>query len=149
MIESRRLGSEVCVVIRESALYLQLADFERARFTIMRMCETILPRVTQIMDVHRVRFVDLQPQSIQCLAFSSYNDKDQLAVSRADASIELWCQCNGKELRHELTIPGRSDLSVETMGWMQDRLFSSGLTGWKASSILLYSNLCFIPFPVI
>ena len=81
-----------------------------------------------------MRFVELQPKSIQCLAFSSNDDRGRLAVSRADASIELWCQCNSKELRHEQTIPGRSDLSVETMGWMQERLFSSGLTGRKTGS---------------
>ena len=93
----------------------------------------------EIMDVHRVRFVELEPKAIHCLAFSSCDERPRLAVSRSDASIELWRQCEGRELRHELTIPGRSDSSVEAMVWSGERLFSTGLTGkeeWEENDAL-------------
>ena len=76
-----------------------------------------------------MRFVDVEPKAIHCLAFSHSDERSRLAVSRADASIELWRQCEGRELRHELTIPGRSDSTVEAMVWSGERLFSTGLTG--------------------
>lgn len=113
----------------------------RPRFQYLRMRNWRLGHVAKVlhksrlaqpyllMDVHRLRFVDLEPKSINCLAFSNAAERARLAVSRADASIELWRQCDGKELRHEFTIPGRSDSTVETMAWSGERLFSSGLTG--------------------
>ena len=59
----------------------------------------------------------------------------RLAVSRADASIELWSgeARAGRSARmswyQELVIPGTEGESVETLTWCGGRLYSAGLNG--------------------
>lgn len=48
-------------------------------------------------------------------------------VCREDASIEIWDTQHAPHLIR--TIPGSSDVSVEAIGWVGNRLFSAGLTG--------------------
>ena len=81
------------------------------------------------MDVHRLRFIECDPQPINCLAFSGTADCQKLAVSRGDASIEIWATIDGENYYKENFLPGRTDTSVEAMVWCGKRLFSAGLTG--------------------
>lgn len=81
------------------------------------------------MDVHRLRFIECDPQPINCLAFSGAADCPKLAVSRGDASIEIWATIDGEDYYKENFLPGRTDTSVEAMVWCGKRLFSAGLTG--------------------
>ena len=46
-------------------------------------------------QVHNVRFFDLPPRSAHCLAYS--RDRNLLALSRADYSIEIWHFGNGND----------------------------------------------------
>ncbi|XP_075161561.1 UTP4 small subunit processome component l(3)72Dn [Haematobia irritans] len=75
--------------------------------------------------IHNVRFYNLQPRSIHCMAYNSLWKK--LAVSRNDGSIEIW------DVRHvpclERTIPKTPQNSVEGLAWCSERLFSAGLNG--------------------
>ncbi|KAF5288217.1 hypothetical protein FQA39_LY03985 [Lamprigera yunnana] len=77
--------------------------------------------------VHNVRFYKPKPEAIYCI--SLHRTKDILAVSRADAVIEIW------NLNHvpyiERTITCTPDnYSIEGLTWCGDRLFSVGLTGY-------------------
>uniref|UniRef100_A0A1I8PX43 Uncharacterized protein n=1 Tax=Stomoxys calcitrans TaxID=35570 RepID=A0A1I8PX43_STOCA len=76
-------------------------------------------------QIHNVRFYNLQPRSIQCMAYNTIWKK--LAVSRNDGSIEIW------DVRHapclERTIPKSPQNSVEGLAWSSERLFSAGLNG--------------------
>ena len=81
------------------------------------------------MEVHRLRFIECDPQPIHCLAFSSATDRPKLAVSRGDASIEIWATNDGEQYYQETLVPGRTDTSVEALVWCGKRLFSTGLTG--------------------
>ncbi len=81
-------------------------------------------------NVHRVRFIEFRPKAIHCLAFSDDSDRSpRLAVSRGDASLEIWATCDGERYHQETWVPGREDSSVEALVWCQGRLFSAGLTG--------------------
>ncbi|XP_061389746.1 U3 small nucleolar RNA-associated protein 4 homolog [Musca vetustissima] len=75
--------------------------------------------------IHNVRFYNLQPRSIHCMAYNTIWKK--LAVSRNDGSIEIW------DVRHapclERTIPKSPQNSVEGLAWSAERLFSAGLNG--------------------
>lgn len=83
-----------------------------------------------VMDVHRLKFIDLQARAITCLAFDASVDFPRLAVSRSDASIEIWRYIGShKDFCYCHTIPGREGVSIETLKWSGDRLFSSGLSG--------------------
>lgn len=82
------------------------------------------------MDVHRVRFIEHDPQPIHCLAFSDESSKSpQLALSRGDGSIEIWRTDNGENFYKDIWVPGGTDGSVEALAWCSGRLFTSGLTG--------------------
>ncbi|KDR20318.1 U3 small nucleolar RNA-associated protein 4 homolog [Zootermopsis nevadensis] len=75
--------------------------------------------------VHSVRFYDLEPRAIHCMAYESTQRK--LAVSRSDSSIEVWDLAHTPHI--ERTIPGRVNSSVEAITWCGERLFSAGLQG--------------------
>ncbi|XP_049874105.1 U3 small nucleolar RNA-associated protein 4 homolog [Pectinophora gossypiella] len=75
--------------------------------------------------VHRVRFYNPKPQPITCV---SYNKAHKLiALARADASIEVWDLNKAPYLVR--FIPGVENGSVEALGWVGERLLSTGLTG--------------------
>lgn len=100
------------------------------------------------MDIHRCRFVEYPPSTINALAFSqSHILKDQkcaplrLAVGRANGDIEIWNPLKGLWLQ-ETIIRGGEDRSIDGLVWTQDpneevegsivigksRLFSIGYT---------------------
>lgn len=75
--------------------------------------------------VHRVRYYNPKPESINCV---SYNKSSKhIAVARADASIEIWDLSYAPYLVK--FIPGVENGSVEALGWVSDRLLSTGLGG--------------------
>ncbi|XP_076059964.1 UTP4 small subunit processome component l(3)72Dn [Oratosquilla oratoria] len=78
------------------------------------------------LDIHNVRFYDFTPKAIHCMAYNE--EKKQLAVSRADNSIELW-NCHHKPCR-ERVIPGNPENSVEALLWCGKKLLSAGLHGF-------------------
>ncbi|KAJ2411808.1 U3 small nucleolar RNA-associated protein [Coemansia sp. RSA 2530] len=68
------------------------------------------------MQVHRCRFVDYVPQSINAIEFApSTSAYPYAAVGRANGDIELW-RTKGN-LVHEKTIPGMINGSLETLTW--------------------------------
>ncbi|KAJ2006425.1 U3 small nucleolar RNA-associated protein [Coemansia thaxteri] len=68
------------------------------------------------MQVHRCRFVDYVPQSINAIKFApSTSAYPYVAVGRANGDIELW-RTKGN-LVHEKTIPGIASGSLETLTW--------------------------------
>lgn len=73
--------------------------------------------------VHRVRFYNVEPKAIHCMAYDP--DHRKLALSRADSSVEVWNIRNTAFL--ERTIPGRPQGSVEALAWCHNRLFSTGI----------------------
>ncbi|XP_049860370.1 U3 small nucleolar RNA-associated protein 4 homolog [Schistocerca gregaria] len=75
--------------------------------------------------VHNIRFYNLEPRAIHCIAYESSHRK--LAVSRADSSLEIWDVSNAPHV--ERFIPGASDSSIEALSWCGTRLFSTGLQG--------------------
>ncbi|KAL5292594.1 CIRH1A family protein [Megaselia abdita] len=77
--------------------------------------------------MHNVRFYGLSPRGIKCMSFNSHSKK--LALSRSDASIEIWDMNFAPFL--ERVIPASKNSSVEAIVWAesQNRLFSAGLTG--------------------
>ena len=83
------------------------------------------------MDIHRVRFVEYDPQPIHCLSFHEETSSCiKLALSRGDGSIEIWASYDGEsDFFKELWVPGRADFSIEALVWCGGRLFSAGLTG--------------------
>lgn len=97
------------------------------------------------MNVHRVRFIEHQPKSIHCLAFSDDRDgPPRLAVARGDASLEIWNSSSdeGVSYHQALWVPGREDSSVEALAWCQGRLFSAGLTGSAMKLICCEFRCC-------
>ena len=84
----------------------------------------------QSMDIHRVRFVEYDPQPIHCLRFHEESSgRLKLVLSRGDGSIEIWASYDGECFYKELWVPGRADFSIEALVWCEGRLFSAGLTG--------------------
>ncbi|XP_046396147.1 U3 small nucleolar RNA-associated protein 4 homolog [Ischnura elegans] len=75
--------------------------------------------------IHNVRFYDLDPRAINCMAYEKKRRK--LALSRADNSVEVWDVLNTPNI--ELTIPGHPETSVESLVWCEGRLFGAGLQG--------------------
>lgn len=72
--------------------------------------------------LHQVRFFNYVPQGVTKLCYNETNRK--LALSRMDGSIEIlgnWYK--------EKVIPGDPDRSVEALAWVDNRLFSAGLSG--------------------
>jgi U3 small nucleolar RNA-associated protein 4 len=100
------------------------------------------------MDIHRCRFVSYPPSTINVLAFSQSQGREQralnlrLALGRANGDIEIWNPLNGTWLQ-ETILRGGKDRSVDGLVWIQDpdeededgqiipgklRLFSIGYT---------------------
>ncbi|XP_013146935.1 PREDICTED: cirhin [Papilio polytes] len=75
--------------------------------------------------LHRVRYYNPKPEPINCVSFNKANKT--LAVARSDASIEIW-DLNYAPYLVKL-IPGAENASVEALGWVNDRLLSTGLGG--------------------
>ncbi|KAJ1630698.1 hypothetical protein T492DRAFT_613417 [Pavlovales sp. CCMP2436] len=87
------------------------------------------PRAAPAQDVavHRCRFVDWMPSSIECLAFGA--DCSRLALGRANGDIEIFSL--GSSWQRELTIRGAAGMSARSLAWGDgSRLFSAGLDGF-------------------
>ena len=118
-----------------SPLYFRLDDIKRQRgqrqFRACAVRNTpTWNRTVHRMDLHRLRFIHCQPQAIHCLAFSTAHvPRPKLAVSRGDASIEIWLSVDGESYYKDWTVPGRTDTSIEALLWCGHKLYSAGLTG--------------------
>lgn len=77
--------------------------------------------------IHRVRFVDYIPKSINSASFDKGSEGGLLALSREDGSIEI--RVPRADFIVEVTIPGQDGRSVEHLAWCKGRLFSGGLSG--------------------
>ncbi|XP_070574797.1 U3 small nucleolar RNA-associated protein 4 homolog [Ptychodera flava] len=75
--------------------------------------------------VHHVQLFEYRPNAIHCIAPDELTNR--VAVSRSDASIELWSIADC--WYHEKTIPGSESRSVKALVWVNGRLFSAGLLG--------------------
>ena len=83
--------------------------------------------------VHRCRFVDAVPQSVECVDFEPRGGR--LAVLRANADIEVWCLARGGWFC-ESRLAGAVDAPVRRVAWgtrdpafPRGRLFTCGLHG--------------------
>ncbi|CAH0584326.1 unnamed protein product [Chrysodeixis includens] len=91
--------------------------------------------------VHKVRYYNPKPLSINCISYNKTNK--QIAVAREDASIEIW------DLKHApyllKFIPGLHKGSVEALGWVKDRLLATGLAGalheWNLNTLTLKTSV--------
>lgn len=91
------------------------------------------------MDIHRCRFVQYPPHSINALAFSHSSDAKKkapldlrLAVGRNNGDIELWNPRNGLWVQ-ETTLRGSKDTTIEQLAWTQDILVDEDAQGAKVS----------------
>ena len=75
--------------------------------------------------VHRVRFVDFTPKSINCAAFDNDSKLPKVAFSREDGSIEI--RDPGADWVLVSIIPGQEGRTVEHLVWCDGRLFSGGM----------------------
>ncbi|XP_023934231.1 U3 small nucleolar RNA-associated protein 4 homolog [Bicyclus anynana] len=75
--------------------------------------------------LHRVRYYNPKPVQVNCVAFNKSNKL--LALARQDASIEIWDLNYAPYLIK--CIPGVENTSVEALGWVNERLLSTGLGG--------------------
>ncbi|KAJ0178260.1 hypothetical protein K1T71_006083 [Dendrolimus kikuchii] len=75
--------------------------------------------------IHRVRYYNPTPQPINCISFNKISKL--IAIARGDASIELWDLNYAPYLLK--IIPGIEKGSVEALGWVENRLLSTGLGG--------------------
>uniref|UniRef100_A0A1B0DK04 Anaphase-promoting complex subunit 4-like WD40 domain-containing protein n=2 Tax=Phlebotomus papatasi TaxID=29031 RepID=A0A1B0DK04_PHLPP len=75
--------------------------------------------------LHTVRFYSLPPRGITCMAYNAADRR--LALSRSDASIELW-NVEGTPYM-ERVIFGAQNASIETLAWVNECLLSAGLSG--------------------
>ncbi|KAL0124623.1 hypothetical protein PUN28_006462 [Cardiocondyla obscurior] len=75
--------------------------------------------------IHNIRFYNLVPKSVTCLCHESKTKK--LALARNNNSIEIWNVENAPFI--ECTIAGHAENSVESILWIDSRLFSTGLQG--------------------
>lgn len=82
-----------------------------------------------MVDVHRLKCLDIKPSAILCIAYNAIKRSPKLAVSRSDGSIEIWDVISECKASHVATIPGRTDVSVERVIWYKQRLLSAGLSG--------------------
>ncbi|XP_057664279.1 U3 small nucleolar RNA-associated protein 4 homolog [Diorhabda carinulata] len=76
--------------------------------------------------VHNVRFYNPEPQPIRCMKIH-YNTK-KLALSRSDASVEIWNLQNTWFLEKSI-VPSTENFSIEDLAWCDNRLLSVGLHG--------------------
>ncbi|XP_046433758.1 U3 small nucleolar RNA-associated protein 4 homolog [Neodiprion fabricii] len=75
--------------------------------------------------IHNFKLYNLEPKAIICLCYEPKHG--HLVLCRSDNSIEIW---NVKEAPFlERTIFGHPESSVETVLWVSNRLFSTGLVG--------------------
>lgn len=75
--------------------------------------------------IHNFKLYNLEPKAIICLTYEPKNTR--LALCRNDNSIEIWNVNDAPFL--ERTIVGHPESSVETVLWVNKRLFSTGLIG--------------------
>ncbi|XP_021181537.3 U3 small nucleolar RNA-associated protein 4 homolog [Helicoverpa armigera] len=91
--------------------------------------------------VHRVRYYNAKPQPINCVSFNKTSK--HIAVARGDASIEIWDLSYAPYLIK--FIPGVENGSVEALGWVNDRLLSTGLGGalieWDLDKLCLKTTV--------
>ncbi|KAJ8713520.1 hypothetical protein PYW07_013890 [Mythimna separata] len=91
--------------------------------------------------VHRVRYYNAKPQPINCVSFNKTSK--HIAVARGDASIEIWDLNYAPYLLK--FIPGVKNGSVEALGWVKDRLLSTGLGGalieWDLDKLCLKTTV--------
>lgn len=86
--------------------------------------------------VHRVRNIEYQPSAITALAYTPSQIKPRLlACARENGNIEVW-----KDEYQELIIPGiRESGVIESLVWIESRLFSAGVDGlvreWDLDSL--------------
>lgn len=78
--------------------------------------------------VHRVRFVEFQPQAVNCLAFEDCS-VPRLAVSRQDGNLEIWRTWPVQNWSIDFVIPSRAGRSIDSLTWCKSRLFCAGLEG--------------------
>ncbi|XP_018569516.1 U3 small nucleolar RNA-associated protein 4 homolog [Anoplophora glabripennis] len=76
--------------------------------------------------IHNVRFYTSEPRAIRCMALQP--DTKKLAVSRVDASIEIWNITNLWFIEKTIA-PESENFSIESLKWFNNRLFSVGLHG--------------------
>lgn len=76
-------------------------------------------------SVHRIRYYNPQPTPVNCIAYNKLNK--QLSLARKDSSIEIWDMTHFPFLLK--FIPAVKDGSVEALGWVKDRLLTTGLGG--------------------
>ena len=86
--------------------------------------------------VHNIRFYDLPPRSAHCLAYSK--SRNQLALSRADYSIEIWYLGNKNE-KHKYKnnvapVLQRVIPAHETQGSVEALVWAGGENRFKANN---------------
>ena len=79
-------------------------------------------------NVHRIRFVEFQPQPVNCLAFEDCSSP-RLAVSRQDGNLEIWSTWPSQRWTIDFVLPSRDGRSIDSLTWCESRLFSAGLEG--------------------
>ncbi|XP_067936247.1 U3 small nucleolar RNA-associated protein 4 homolog [Watersipora subatra] len=78
--------------------------------------------------MHRVKFFEYEPQSINCIACDNANNR--LALSRSDGSIEIWTVgLSSADLCQQYVIRNESGTSIEALLWHNSILFRAGLDG--------------------
>ncbi|XP_041987388.1 U3 small nucleolar RNA-associated protein 4 homolog [Aricia agestis] len=91
--------------------------------------------------IHRVRYYNPKPESIHCVAFNKTSKL--LALARGNATIEIWDMNYAPFLLK--FIPGTENTSVEGLGWVHDRLLSTGLSGalieWDLDTLAIKTNV--------
>ncbi|KAM3966216.1 UTP4 small subunit processome component l(3)72Dn [Aphomia sociella] len=75
--------------------------------------------------VHRVCYYNPKPELINCVSLNKTSRR--IAIARGNASIEIWDLNYAPYLVS--FIPGVENGSVEALGWVEDRLLSTGLGG--------------------
>ncbi|KAL0583497.1 hypothetical protein ABG067_006615 [Albugo candida] len=90
--------------------------------------------------VHRCRFVDWVPESIDAMTCNF--DGNKLAVARSDGTIEVWQMHSDTKWEIDSIIAGSKDCQITSMWWStqhQRRLFVTSLNGtlWEVDVSLL------------
>ncbi|CAH8564015.1 unnamed protein product [Dicrocoelium dendriticum] len=76
------------------------------------------------LPVHRIQCYDFSPQSFTCL---SRSDSSLIAAARSDATIEVYDE--SRNFFMVARIPGSVTTSVESLSWLESRLFYTGALG--------------------
>lgn len=92
------------------------------------------------MDIHRCRFVQYPPQSINALAFSHTSEPPKkspsslrLAVGRNNGDIELWNPREGLWVQ-ESVLKGSKNTTIEQLAWTQDIILDEDADGSRFSN---------------